>query len=77
MTTIGIIGSGHVGSNLAKAAVAHGYDVMISNSKGPQALAGLVTELGPPARVATATEAAAAGDFAIAGCRVDGPLYRF
>jgi putative intracellular protease/amidase len=27
MTTIGIIGSGHVRSNLAKAATAHGYDV--------------------------------------------------
>lgn len=27
MTTIGIIGSGHVGSNLAQAAIAHGYDV--------------------------------------------------
>jgi predicted dinucleotide-binding enzyme len=65
MTTIGIIGSGHVGSSLAKAAVACGYDVMISNSKGPQTLVGLVAELGPKARAATATEAAAAGDFAI------------
>jgi predicted dinucleotide-binding enzyme len=36
VTTIGIIGSGHVGSGLAKVAVAHGYDVVISNSKGPQ-----------------------------------------
>jgi 8-hydroxy-5-deazaflavin:NADPH oxidoreductase len=35
MTTIGIIGSRHVGSNLAKAAVAHGYDVVLSNSQGP------------------------------------------
>jgi 8-hydroxy-5-deazaflavin:NADPH oxidoreductase len=39
MTTIGIIGSGHVGSNLAKAAVAHGYDVVLSNSQGPDSLA--------------------------------------
>ena len=65
MTTIGIIGSGQVGSSLAKAAVAHGYEVVISNSKGPQTLAGLVAELGPKARAAAATEAAAAGDFAI------------
>jgi 8-hydroxy-5-deazaflavin:NADPH oxidoreductase len=65
MTTIGIIGSGHVGSSLAKAAVAHGYDVVISNSRGPQTLAGLVAELGLKARAATAREAAAAGDFAI------------
>ena len=36
MTTIGIIGSGHVGSNLAKAAIAHGYDVVLSSSQGPE-----------------------------------------
>jgi predicted dinucleotide-binding enzyme len=65
MTTIGIIGSGHVGNNLAKAAVAHGYEVVISNSKGPQTLAEPVTEFGPKARAATAMEAAAAGNFAI------------
>ena len=35
MTTIGIIGSGHVGSNLAKAAVAHGYDVVLPTSPRP------------------------------------------
>jgi 8-hydroxy-5-deazaflavin:NADPH oxidoreductase len=65
MTTIGIIGSGHVGSNLAKAAIAHGYGVVISNSQGPQTLASLVAELGPEARAATAADAATAGDFAI------------
>jgi 8-hydroxy-5-deazaflavin:NADPH oxidoreductase len=65
MTTIGIIGSGHVGSNLAKAAIAHGYDVVLSNSQGPDSLAGLVHDLGPHARAATPEQAAAAGDFAI------------
>ena len=65
MTTIGIIGSGHVGSNLAQAAIAHGYDVVLSNSQGPDSLAGLVKELGPQARAATPAEAAADGDFAI------------
>ena len=65
MTTIGIIGSGHVGSNLAKAAIAHGYDVVLSNSQGPDSLAGLVHDLGPDARAATPEQAAAAGDFAI------------
>jgi 8-hydroxy-5-deazaflavin:NADPH oxidoreductase len=65
MTTIGIIGSGHVGSSLAKAAIAHGYDVVLSNSKGPDSLAGLIAELGPRARAARPEEAAAAGDFAI------------
>jgi 8-hydroxy-5-deazaflavin:NADPH oxidoreductase len=65
MTTIGIIGSGQVGSNLAKAAIAHGYDVVLSNSQGPGSLAGLVHDLGPHARAATPEQAAAAGDFAI------------
>jgi 8-hydroxy-5-deazaflavin:NADPH oxidoreductase len=66
MTTIGIIGSGHVGSNLARAAIAYGYDVVLSNSQGPDSLAGLVKELGPRARAAaTPARAAADGDFAI------------
>jgi|HubBroStandDraft_1064217.scaffolds.fasta_scaffold748375_2 8-hydroxy-5-deazaflavin:NADPH oxidoreductase len=33
MTTIGILDSGHVGSSLAKAAIAHDYDVVLSNSR--------------------------------------------
>ena len=65
MTTIGIIGSGHVGSNLAQAAIAHGYDVVLSNSQAPDSLTGLVKELGSQARAATSAEAAADGDFAI------------
>jgi predicted dinucleotide-binding enzyme len=65
MTIIGIIGSGHVGSNLAQAAIAHGYDVVLSNSQGPDSLAGLVKDLGPRASAATPAQAAADGDFAI------------
>ena len=65
MTTIGIIGSGHVGSNIAKAAIASGYDVVLSNSQGPETLAGLVQELGPHATAAAPAEAAAQGDFAV------------
>jgi 8-hydroxy-5-deazaflavin:NADPH oxidoreductase len=65
MTTIAILGSGHVGSNLAKATIAHGYDVVLSNTGGPDSLAGLVAELGSKARAATRAEAAAAGDLAI------------
>jgi 8-hydroxy-5-deazaflavin:NADPH oxidoreductase len=65
MTTIGIIGSGHVGSSLARAAIAHDYSVVLSGSQGPDSLAGLVRELGPRASAATPAEAAMAGDFAI------------
>jgi len=65
MTTIGIIGAGHIGSQGARKAVELGYDVVISNSRGPETLQDLVAELGPKARAATAAEAAAAGDFAV------------
>jgi len=65
MSTIGIIGSGHVGSNLAKAAIAHGHDVVLSGSGTPDSLRSVVVTLGPKARAATAEEAAAAGEFAI------------
>jgi predicted dinucleotide-binding enzyme len=33
MTTIGIIGAGQVGSHIARAAIASGYDVVIANSR--------------------------------------------
>jgi 8-hydroxy-5-deazaflavin:NADPH oxidoreductase len=65
MTTIGIIGAGHIGSQIARKAVQLGYDVVISNSRGPETLTELVEELGPKARAATAADAAAAGDFAV------------
>jgi predicted dinucleotide-binding enzyme len=65
MTTIGIIGAGHIGSQIARKAVELGYDVVISNSRGPETLADLTAELGPRARAATAAGAAAAGDFAV------------
>ncbi len=65
MTTIGIIGAGRIGSQIARKAVEVGYDVVVSNSRGPETLADLVAELGPRARAATAADAAAAGDFAV------------
>jgi predicted dinucleotide-binding enzyme len=65
MTIIGIIGAGHIGSQVARAAITAGYDVVISNSRGPETLTDLVAELGPRASAATSTEAAAAGDFAV------------
>jgi 8-hydroxy-5-deazaflavin:NADPH oxidoreductase len=65
MKTIGLIGAGHIGSQVARLAVSRGYDVVISNSRGPETLAGLVAELGPRARSATPEEAAAAGDIVV------------
>lgn len=65
MRTIGFIGSGHIGSQLARLSVRQGYDVVISNSRGPETLSALVAELGPHARAATAAEAARAGDVVV------------
>jgi predicted dinucleotide-binding enzyme len=65
MTTVGFIGSGMIGGTVARLSVAAGYQVVLSNSRGPETLKDLVDELGPPARAATAEEAAAAGDLVV------------
>ncbi|MBX0300796.1 NAD(P)-binding domain-containing protein [Cryobacterium sp. 1639] len=65
MTTLGIIGAGQIGSQLARLGVANGYDVVLSNSRGPATLDTLIEELGPRARAALPAEAAAAGDLVI------------
>jgi len=65
MKTIGLIGAGNIGSQVARLALAHGYAVVISNSRGPETLSALVAELGPNARAATAVDAAKAGDIVV------------
>jgi predicted dinucleotide-binding enzyme len=65
MTTIGLIGAGHVGSQIARLGIANGYDVVVSNSRGPETLTDLVAELGPKARAGTSEQAAAAGDLVV------------
>ncbi|MCW3037479.1 MAG: oxidoreductase coenzyme F420-dependent [Actinobacteria bacterium] len=65
MPTIGFIGSGRIGGTVARLATDAGYDVVLSNSRGPETLAELVEELGPHARAATPAEAAAAGDIVV------------
>lgn len=65
MTTIGIIGSGNIGSAVARAAIAKGDDVVIANSRGPESLKDLVADLGPHATAATVADAAAAGDLVL------------
>ena len=65
MTTFGFIGSGHIGSTLARLAVERGHRVVLSNSRGPATLADLVALLGPNARAATPQEAAEEAEIAV------------
>lgn len=57
---IGTLGAGTVAQAIARHAVAHGHQVVLSNSRGPASLAGLADELGPLAHAGTPKEAAAA-----------------
>jgi 8-hydroxy-5-deazaflavin:NADPH oxidoreductase len=64
MTTVGLIGSGRIGGTVAKLAVAAGHPVILSNSRGPETLRDLASQLGPLARAGTGDEAAA-GDLVV------------
>jgi len=63
--TIGIIGSGMIGANVARLSVAAGLKVIICNSRGPKTLSGLVSELGAKAQAAAVEEVAAIADLII------------
>ncbi len=65
MMTVGLVGSGRIGSTVARLAVDAGHDVVLSNSRGPETLRDLVAELGPRAQAATCADAAAAGDIVV------------
>ena len=57
---IGIIGSGSLGANVARALAKKGLAATISNRRGPASLASLVGELGPSIKAGTVAQAAAA-----------------
>ena len=65
MTAIGLIGAGNIGQAVARLAVDHGYDVVLSNSRGPETLTDLVAALGPKAQADTAEGAATRGDLVV------------
>jgi predicted dinucleotide-binding enzyme len=65
MTTIGLIGAGNIGQAVARLAVDHGHDVVLSNSRGPETLASVVAELGPHAEADTSEGAAERGDVVV------------
>ena len=57
---IGIIGSGSLGSNVARALARKGLSATISNNRGPASLAPLLEEVGPSIKAGTVAEAASA-----------------
>ncbi len=65
VSVVGLIGSGHIGGTVARLAVAAGYEVVLSNSRGPETLSDLVDELGPGASAGTVDAAALAGDLVV------------
>jgi predicted dinucleotide-binding enzyme len=58
--TIGIIGSGAIGTAFARTLARAGIEATISNSRGPDSLKELIRELGPSIRAGTREEAARA-----------------
>jgi len=58
--SIGIIGSGAIGTAFARTLARTGIEAIISNSRGPESLKGLAQELGPSIRAGTREEAARA-----------------
>lgn len=58
--TIGIIGAGGIGQAFAAQVTKAGYDVILSNSRGPESLMEVVSQLGPRAKAVTRQEAAQA-----------------
>ncbi|QES51101.1 F420-dependent NADP oxidoreductase [Streptomyces venezuelae] len=61
----GIIGTGRIGSTLARILVAAGHRVILANGSGPHTLGPLVAELGPAARAVTVAEAAERADLLV------------
>src|SRR6478672_9821015 len=62
--SVGIIGAGRLGQAMAQTALRAGRRVVIANSRGPESLAAVASELG--ASAGTVGEAAAAGVVVIA-----------
>jgi 8-hydroxy-5-deazaflavin:NADPH oxidoreductase len=63
---VGIIGAGRIGHAMARTALRAGRPVVIANSRGPDSLASVVSELGDGVSAGTVEQASAAGIVVIA-----------
>jgi len=64
--SVGIIGAGRLGQAMVRTALRAGRRVVIANSRGPESLASVVSELGDLVSAGTVEQAAAAGIVVIA-----------
>jgi 8-hydroxy-5-deazaflavin:NADPH oxidoreductase len=55
---VGFIGAGHVARTFGRHLIAAGHTIVVSNSRGPQTLAGFVADLGPRAIAGTRQQTA-------------------
>lgn len=65
MSTLAIVGAGNVGLAVGSLAVRAGWDVVLSNSRGPHTLNDEVARLGAQARAATVEDAVRAGELVV------------
>src|SRR5260370_24791588 len=70
---LGIVGAGRVGTTIARAAVAAGYDVAISGSGSAERIALIVDVLAPGARALSTDEAVKYADLIVLSI----PMHRF
>lgn len=69
--SIGIIGAGALGSNLARLLAKSGIAATIANRRGPESLTGFIGEVGPSIKAGTLEEAASADIVVVAVRWVD------
>ncbi|MGW2824254.1 NADPH-dependent F420 reductase [Streptomyces sp. NPDC001443] len=62
---IGLIGAGRIGSVVARLSLAAGFEIVVSNSRGPDSLKDLVSEWGDGARAAAVSTTARAADIVV------------
>src|ERR1700723_3515988 len=55
---VGFIGAGRMATTIGRHLIGAGHEVVLSSSRGPEALAGLVADLGPAASAGSKQEAA-------------------
>lgn len=65
ISTIGLIGAGNIGSQVARLGVRNGYRVVLSNSRGPETLTDVIADIGAGASAGTTTDAAEHGDVVV------------